>query len=851
MFFASHHSSDTTDDGPRSPRLSDYDIIKELHRGNNSVVYAARCRKGRLRNRDVALKKIINSSHPQYSLQLHQSLYHPSIVTLYQTIASVVPEHHVLELCSRGTLHDYLAERMPEQARPILSESQLRGLAKNILDALVYLRKEGVVHRCISPTNILLTSDFRPKLSGFRHAVRFPLPQPLPEIFEINEFSSPEIVAAAPHTYATDAWSFGVVIGACYSGSSPFQRISKEDTFNSISRGFYQISELASLEAQDLVKGLLCVIPTRRLDPSASLQHQFFASHHAYASLGSRDLNNKENAPPSLTKRYPTKPQRLPSPRQFTPLTAHVPRKTVLSDIGNVQLRQLLQDEIHVQPRNPDVASVYGDRRVVSDPLPRNKLVSFLSGALGSPDSEMHIPARKAPERSSKSAFGPRSIHIDSTLHPDCSSPARQYDVQPPPNPHIHNASLPIGTTRPVAMDISLLNSQVHKTVQGQITITPSRSILIDFREGERRRGGIGVDKVMSVDPLSSQIKLLSASTLGSQSTLKSPEEEYSLELLPSVYWKLYNEAALVIEQIKQRTPHMVLYTPAAKCILWANGPKADIELLFRASTGSTSFLDGLSTTMRIRLSRQRRSIEIMRFIKTDDGGEWVRKEFAEEPGTGCVASSDWSKLERVEREGMACLMDFARTCEGVEALVPGQPSTSTWEASLADFGTKRHGDAGPMLAQCKEGDTSLPSKTSSPTATAVTSLSSLSLAPRPSRLPKTFRSALNNDDAEGARDPNHVGFEHSDVAPAAKDTPLAAVLNTVDILPTWFNDTSDHSVGVQTRFIPSVGWCVRYSSRVSQCGRYKIMFMDGATLDIDVDEDWAEYTSQSGEVSR
>lgn len=38
-------------------------------------------------------------------------------------------------------------------------------------------------------------------------------------------------------------------------------------------------------------------------------------------------------------------------------------------------------------------------------------------------------------------------------------------------------------------MNTSLMNCQTHKTAYGQITILPSHSLLVDFRESQRRRG--------------------------------------------------------------------------------------------------------------------------------------------------------------------------------------------------------------------------------------------------------------------------------------------------------------------------------------------------------------------------
>lgn len=46
---------------------------------------------------------------------------------------------------------------------------------------------------------------------------------------------------------------------------------------------------------------------------------------------------------------------------------------------------------------------------------------------------------------------------------------------------------------------------------------------------------------------------------------------------------------------------------------------------------------------------------------------------------------------------------------------------------------------------------------------------------------------------------------------------------------------------GFETRFIPSVGWCVRYAGPSGGAGRYRMMFFDGKTMEVDVDEECVE----------
>jgi polo-like kinase 4 len=54
----------------------------------------------------------------------------------------------------------------------------------------------------------------------------------------------------------------------------------------------------------------------------------------------------------------------------------------------------------------------------------------------------------------------------------------------------------------------SPLPSQMHKMVHGQITIQPSRSLVIDLREGERRRGQKG-DEVLVVNADGGMVRTL------------------------------------------------------------------------------------------------------------------------------------------------------------------------------------------------------------------------------------------------------------------------------------------------------------------------------------------------------
>ena len=127
--------------------------------------------------------QVIATGGIQGSLVVHQALCHPTILTLFSTLpatdsdfdegysqlraqfevptATATWRYLVLEYCGpHGTLSDYIPRLNPTSASP-LEESRIRGVVKILTDALVYLRKENVVHRRLVPESVYITEDFR------------------------------------------------------------------------------------------------------------------------------------------------------------------------------------------------------------------------------------------------------------------------------------------------------------------------------------------------------------------------------------------------------------------------------------------------------------------------------------------------------------------------------------------------------------------------------------------------------------------------------------------------------------------------------------------------------------------
>ncbi|KAF8339614.1 uncharacterized protein EI90DRAFT_2259047 [Cantharellus anzutake] len=259
-------------------RIENYEIQGLLGRGGTSQVYRATCRRGRLRGRQVAIKIVPVSalptpphiSHHVRSTALHAKLHHPSIISLLSSFHTSTEYYHVLELCAAGPLSGYLMGRTSHR----LTEGEARGLLRPLIDGLLYLGKQKVVHRDLKADNILLTEDMRLKLADFGLATQL-----MPPAFKATTFCgtpnylSPEVIAHRPYDAMADVWALGCFMISILTGKPPFQGLTIEATLARASNASYVLPKSLSPEASDLIRKLLQI---DRLTLSEILEHPFF-----------------------------------------------------------------------------------------------------------------------------------------------------------------------------------------------------------------------------------------------------------------------------------------------------------------------------------------------------------------------------------------------------------------------------------------------------------------------------------------------------------------------------------------------------------------------------------------------
>ena len=215
-------------------------------------------------------------------VKIISQLEHPNICKYIELFEDDYSYYFVSEYLSGGDLWDAVHGLFGGLGG--YSEETTANVIKQLLQAVNYLHKKGLVHRNIRSGNILFTErgkadikliDFDVAGTKTMEAANIyggGLHGPFycaPEIFK-NEYSD-----------KVDLWSVGVVLYFMLVGSLPFDGATNEEVIQNIKRGqiVYQnemIWKSLSTEARNLVESLLQANPKKRPSAAEALEHPWF-----------------------------------------------------------------------------------------------------------------------------------------------------------------------------------------------------------------------------------------------------------------------------------------------------------------------------------------------------------------------------------------------------------------------------------------------------------------------------------------------------------------------------------------------------------------------------------------------
>jgi hypothetical protein len=198
-----------------------YEITRALARGGMADVVEAL---DRTLGRRVALKVFrsgAGADRARFDAEalLLASLDHPGLVRIYDAGEHDGAAFVVLELIEGDTLREVLAAEGP------MSGDRLAGLGASVADALAYVHGRGVVHRDVSPSNILLDATGTPRLADFGIARLVDTTRVTAEATTLGTaaYMAPEQVQGHDVGPPADVYALGLVLLEAISGRRAFE----------------------------------------------------------------------------------------------------------------------------------------------------------------------------------------------------------------------------------------------------------------------------------------------------------------------------------------------------------------------------------------------------------------------------------------------------------------------------------------------------------------------------------------------------------------------------------------------------------------------------------------------------
>src|ERR671935_374039 len=199
-----------------------YKILRKLGAGGMANVYLAEDQE---LGRRVAIK-ILNERHAnddqfverfRREAQNAAALAHPNIVSIYDRGEAEGTYYIAMEYLEGRTLKELIVTRGPTPI-PVAID-----YTRQMLGALGFAHKNGIVHRDIKPNNVIVSPEGRLKVTDFGIA-RSGASQmtEVGSIIGTAQYLSPEQARGSPVDQRSDVYSVGIVLYEMLTGCVPF-----------------------------------------------------------------------------------------------------------------------------------------------------------------------------------------------------------------------------------------------------------------------------------------------------------------------------------------------------------------------------------------------------------------------------------------------------------------------------------------------------------------------------------------------------------------------------------------------------------------------------------------------------
>ncbi|KAF2662178.1 hypothetical protein K491DRAFT_585543 [Lophiostoma macrostomum CBS 122681] len=341
--------------------LRDYQMGPSLGKGAFGAVYKAL---NFLTGEAVAIKQVRTENlgaaelkNIMIEIDLLKNLGHPNIVKYHGSVKAPEALYIILEYCENGSLHSI------NKTYGKIPENLVAIYMSQILQGLLYLHEQGVIHRDIKGANILTTKEGLVKLADFGVATKANgLDQT--SVVGTPYWMAPEVIELAGATTASDIWSLGCTVIELIEGKPPYHKLQPmQALFRIVNDEHPPIPGSASNTLKEFLMECFQKNPTLRISAKRLLRHVWIQSAKRTQSAFTgrptqyekavetvQEWNEALKSPNSLRKsaRLASGPRKSPP---STATAAAAPRKPSVNVNLNIPKQRPIADSF----RSPDM----------------------------------------------------------------------------------------------------------------------------------------------------------------------------------------------------------------------------------------------------------------------------------------------------------------------------------------------------------------------------------------------------------------------------------------------------------------------------------------------------------------